>query len=140
MTTRRDFIKNTCSACLGVVATAAFLESCANLPVYKTTVSNDKINVPTTAFIEGETSKIIRVEQLDSDILLVKNNGGNYTALLMKCTHMDNGLVLNKTGLSCNLHGSRFNLEGDVTNGPATQPLNHFKTIETDNQITIFLK
>lgn len=140
MTTRRNFIKTTCTACFGIAASAAFLESCAPLPVYKTTVLNDKIDIPQTTFLAGETSKIIRAEQLEFDILLVNNGNGNYTALLMKCTHMDNSLVLNKTGLSCNLHGSRFNLEGDVTNGPATIGLQHFKTIASDNQITILLK
>lgn len=140
MTTRRDFIKNTCTACFGVAITGAFLESCANLPVYKTSVKDDTIIVPLSTILPEEKSKIIRTDQFDYDILLVRNENGNNQALLMKCTHLDNGLVVNKNGLSCNLHGSRFDLNGEVTNGPATQQLKKYRITETNTELIIHLK
>ncbi len=46
----------------------------------------------------------------------------------MKCTHRANPLTATKDGLYCPAHGSRFDLNGNVTEQPATEPLKQFKT------------
>lgn len=140
---RRAFIKQSCTACMafaGVSVLSSLLSGCASVAVYKTTVTNNIISVPRSSILPDEHVKIIRAGQLEYDILLVmKRDNSLPTALQMKCTHRDNELVATSGGLMCNLHGSSFNLEGDVTQGPATENLKKFKVAEENNIITIYI-
>ena len=82
--------------------------------------------------------KIIQTGTLPYDILLVID-GERYIALWLKCTHVGNPLTVNRTRLTCNLHGSTFDLRGRVTKGPATESLQRFKTGKDDKYINIYL-
>jgi|JI10StandDraft_1071094.scaffolds.fasta_scaffold126870_2 Rieske Fe-S protein len=143
MADRRDFIKNSCTLCLGVLtvtSVSALLEGCTALPLYKASAVDNQIHIPKASFSSDEKMKMIRCESLDYDILLVLQEDKNHQALLMKCTHADNILIANLSGLSCNLHGSTFNLKGEVTNGPANFPLQKFLISEDNNNISIHIK
>lgn len=136
MTDRRTFIKKAGAGCLaltGMSALASLLSSCGGLTMIKAEPVDNKITVPLSSFLPEERSKIIRSNQMSYDILLVKEPSGNYHALEMKCTHFDNNLVANAKGLSCSMHGSTFDYDGKVTNGPAFNPLKRF-TVTNDNQ------
>ena len=139
---RRDFIKDSCAACLSTaVAGIALtqLSSCSPLPVYKTSLTNKRVNVPLTSFAESNLV-IVRDLQVPYDVLVVKKSDTEYNALYLKCTHRDNPVTATKTGLHCPSHGSTFDLDGNVTKEPALQPLKKFKTEITDNNsITIDL-
>lgn len=140
MMNRRKFLKQSCSLCVAVAAAGSagvLLSGCSAIPVISAKTENNKIAVPKTSFAEGEKLKLIRTNSLDFDILLVRKTADDYAALLMRCTHADNILIANSGGLSCNLHGSTFDLEGKVTLGPATQNLVRYTT-RTDAQ-TIFI-
>ena len=73
------------------------------------------------------------------NIGLKKENDGTYTALLLRCTHADNQLIPAGNGFKCTLHGSTFNSEGQVTQGPAERPLKRYQTEITNDSITIHL-
>lgn len=103
------------------------------MPVYKATVDQHQIIVPKTAFLEGETMKVVRSSATLYDILLVAKPNEEPRALLMSCTHFSNALVPNTNGLNCNLHGSQFDLQGAVINGPASKALKKF-TVSTNEQ------
>lgn len=139
---RRKFIKSTCLLCAGVAGAglaASALSSCASTPIYKALNEQDKLNVPFSSFSDSPIL-VVRNSQMDYDILLVKKSESDVTAMLMKCTHQDNALTANKNGLFCSVHGSTFDLQGNVTKEPALNPLKKFKT-EINNQIiTISLK
>ena len=140
--TRRKFIKDSCSACLlvlGAGALASSLSGCASLPVYKTKVSGDRILVPLSSILPEEKLKIVRTDKLDYDILLVISPDKSHRALLMMCTHIETRLSATKNGLMCNLHGSSFNLDGEVKVGPAINPLKKYRVIETAEAIEILL-
>lgn len=131
---RRTFLKASCIACAGGLALTT-LEACSTLPMYKAKLANGLIEVPESTF--GDSNQIIvRNANLEFDVLLVKNNN-TYHSLYMQCTHETSPLVATKTGLYCSMHGSAFNLQGQVTKEPATKSLRKFETTLSNNIITI---
>ena len=139
---RRNFIKSGCILCVGAVGLgilATGLSSCATLPMYNASAEKDFLNVPLSAFNKSRIL-IVRNKQSEYDILLVKNSETDIRALLMKCTHQDNSLTANTSGLFCASHGSTFDLKGEVTKEPALRALKKFKTNINGNQIIINLK
>lgn len=141
MKTRREFIKDTCTACMGTAflgMTFSQLTSCASLPIYKTNLTLKTVDVPLSSFAES-TLVIVRDMQVPYDVLLVKKSEQEYLALYMRCSHQENALTATKNGLYCSSHGSTFDLDGNVTKEPALTPLKRFQTTRHDNLITINL-
>ncbi len=139
---RRDFIKTTCVTCAGVIGGGtllSLLNSCATLPVLKTSSKESKLVVPESSFIENQNLLIIKNSNFDFDILLVKKKDNTYNALYMQCTHQDQPLSATKNGLFCSAHGSAFNLDGEVTIQPATKSLKKFKTEIENNNVLVHL-
>lgn len=95
--------------------------------------------------IKGPLATSVAVGSLapvgDQAVVLGRDAGGLY-AMTAICTHAqcnirDSGTV-SASGLSCGCHGSQFDANGNVIQGPATSPLRHFEVlIETDGTITI---
>ena len=141
MKTRREFLKDTCTACLGTAflgVTFSQLTSCSSLPIYKTSLSKKTVDVPLTSF--GDSNLVIvRDMQVPYDVLLVKKSTEEYLALYMKCTHQENPVTATKTGLFCSSHGSTFDLNGNVTKEPAPFPLKKFNISLTEKSLTIDL-
>ena len=139
MGSRRTFIKNGCALC-GALAIGSpamnFLQACkTGSGVMHADLYQNKIVIPAITLAD-KSVQVIRSKGLEYDILLVKENEKKYHALLMKCTHQSNPLIATQTGLYCNLHGSRFDLNGNVVEEPATRPLEKYTvTIENQNII-----
>lgn len=141
MRTRREFLKDTCTACLGTAFlgfTFSQLTSCSSLPIYKTDLTKKIVEVPLTSFAESNVV-IVRDMQVPFDILAVKKSEQEYNALYMKCSHQENAVTATKTGLYCSSHGSTFDLDGNVTKEPALKPLKRFKTELKENTVSIDL-
>jgi nitrite reductase/ring-hydroxylating ferredoxin subunit len=138
MTTRRDFLKTTCGICVafgGIGIAATLLEGCATLPIVKASPQNNTITVPVSAFGKSQYV-LIRSAKMEFDILLVKNTDGTFHGLKMQCTHQAQPLSVSGNGLHCATHGSGFDLNGNVTQAPATQPLTrYFAAINGDSII-----
>lgn len=139
---RRAFIKAGCGFCAAVAtmgAVGSLLEGCkpGDL-IFNTTPAGGIITVPLEKFLNNKLV-IVRVKQLEYDLLLVKENESTFNALAMQCTHRQQPLVVTSTGLICNEHGSRFDLSGNVTRDPATKPLLKFKTELDGNNVLIRL-
>src|SRR6202012_4543838 len=130
-----------CSLCLaaGSGMLIGSLASCgAALPTYKTAVTDNKVSVPVNLFANADF-QLVQPKNMYYNIGLKKEKDGTYTALLLRCTHADNQLTPTGNGFRCNLHGSAFDKEGNVTNGPAERPLTRYKTEVVSNQIIIHL-
>lgn len=135
MQNRRSFIKQSCTLCMSVIGIGAVvtqLSSCAPMIVFKGEVQRKKISVPFSAFTEFNNMLIVRNDQLSFDILLIKKLDGTFTALEMKCSHQDNPLTANKTGLFCASHGSSFDFDGKVLKEPALLPIRKYN-VEIEN-------
>jgi nitrite reductase/ring-hydroxylating ferredoxin subunit len=140
MTTRRDFIHRACLGCMGLVAGASLsglLAGCSPIHVLRSEATAGYLDVPKSAFAPEERLKVLRLPTLNHDVLLVLEPDGQHRALLMQCTHADAALVAHAKGLSCNIHGSSFNLKGEVTFGPAVRPLIAFPVVETEGSYQI---
>lgn len=142
MNSRRAFIKSSCIACAqfaGLTVLLSGLQSCSSIRILNLAASGGTVSVPLESFEPGEEMKIVRVPERVHDILLVRKPGAAPRALLLQCTHEDARLIATDTGLHCNLHGSTFDLSGEVTNGPAIRRLRQFPVSEQPGQLVIQL-
>jgi cytochrome b6-f complex iron-sulfur subunit len=100
----------------------------------------------------GNNGLVINMDEADYSVLLneggyvvVSNviiaNTGNaiYVALSSVCTHMSCtvGYSVQNNNFPCPCHGSVFNANGSVANGPATQPLKQYTVTRQGNILTI---
>ncbi|TSD66563.1 Rieske (2Fe-2S) protein [Inquilinus sp. KBS0705] len=139
MTSRREFIRSGCAACLLVASGATLLEGCATpMPLVNATGTTD-LQVGTDSFIAGKGNMlVVRTKQLENDILLIKN-GETYKALLLRCTHEGVGLTPTANKIYCTSHGSVFDLDGKVQKEPALRPLKTYPTEVINNKVIIHL-
>ncbi|MEO7445282.1 MAG: DUF2231 domain-containing protein [Ferruginibacter sp.] len=92
--------------------------------------------------LQENTLKCVRAK--DVDVLLVKKNNTIY-AIANTCSHMggplSEGKLVNDCQVHCPWHHSVFSLEdGDVVDGPATQPQPTFDVRVIDGQIEVKLR
>lgn len=140
---RRDFIKRGCLACgafaLAGVLPASLLQSCTTLPMLKTTNEGQNISISKSKLDATKNLFVLRNDELQYDVLLVKKPDGTYYAMYMQCTHNDNPVTANGSGLFCSMHGSVFDLEGKPTNGPANTPLKRYAVSEKEDNLIIHI-
>jgi Rieske Fe-S protein len=55
--------------------------------------------------------------------LVTQPSPGVFRGFLARCTHAGCALAVKDGGIECPCHGSKFELDGSVARGPATQPL-----------------
>jgi Rieske Fe-S protein len=138
---RRKFLESACRACL--LAGAGFLitDLTACDPVSKVmnlTITDNTVYIPLRAFAKQKI-QIVRPQGWFYDIAIRKISAEQYEALLMECTHQRTQLIATGSGFTCPLHGSRFNLEGNVSKGPAERPLKKFTTSLDNEQLIVQL-
>lgn len=128
---RKDFIQASCSA-LGLGILAQLGAACSSYKIFKTTLDGAVIRIPVSEFLV-ESTRVVRVQNLEYDILVQKIEPNLFSAVLLKCTHHDWNLVAGKSAIHCTAHGSQFDWLGNVMAGPATQHLKRYQTrIEND--------
>lgn len=107
-------------------------------------VEGDDLVLPAGSFTnkDGSPKKFVVAShaQLKQPIAVFRNADRSYRAVLMRCTHK--GVELRVTGdrLECSAHGSLFDSNGAVLEGPASSPLRVFPTTERDGRVFISLK
>jgi len=76
---------------------------------------------------------------LGRPLLVVALAGGAYKAVDATCTHLSCPVAYTAaTGsLDCPCHGSRFTVDGAVTQGPATKPLTAFAATRSGDVVTV---
>jgi Rieske Fe-S protein len=141
---RREFIKNSCAACLSATALATLISSCKAGQYVSGQLNRDGILIDTNDFRNGTTSWhpyiIVRNEQLKYPICVYRFSDTDYSALWMQCSHQGAEVQVSGSYLQCPAHGSEFNNRGQVTNGPADRSLRTFPVTVTNNQLFIDLR
>lgn len=69
-------------------------------------------------------------------LALLRDAGGVY-ALSLVCTHLGCTVTVAAQELACPCHGSRFDRQGKVLNGPADRPLQRLQVAEQDGMIEV---
>jgi len=138
---RRKFLESACKACLlaGAGLLISDLTACSPaVKVFHLPISDNTVRLPIIAGSK-ETIQIVRPQGWLYDIAIHKISPDQYDALLLECTHQRNQLILNGKRFYCTLHGSQFNLNGNVVKGPAERPLKKFSTSLDQEQLVIQL-
>ncbi len=75
----------------------------------------------------------------EARVLIVNIGGNQFNALTSVCTHSqcDRNWTFANNVFTCTCHGSRFNTDGTVVNGPANRPLESFPTSVASNTLTV---
>ncbi len=64
---------------------------------------------------------------------MILHDGSGFKALSLVCPHLGCTVGLTPDGYACPCHGSRFNPQGGVRNGPAIQPMRSLRIEETSD-------
>jgi Rieske Fe-S protein len=143
---RREFVKNSCLACLSAGG-MAMLSSCSATSYITGTLGNDGLTLDANEFItkrKGEaiyrSFVIVRNEALQYPVCVYRFGENEYAALLMQCTHQGTELQVSGDRLQCPAHGSEFDNRGIVKTGPADKVLRSFPVTVSKNQLFIDLR
>lgn len=81
---------------------------------------------------------------IDSKRVCIVREGNNVAAISTTCTHLGCIIAPSATGFACPCHGSQFDIDGNVTGGPAPKPLAWYQVsltpsgeleVDKDNEI-----
>lgn len=140
---RNHFLKTCGWALAGLPFASILLHSCQGIYYAAFQQKEDMLIVPLSEFRMEKGDKLRDFVLIHSPygfpICIYKISENTYSAALMKCTHR--GCELNVGGgiYSCPCHGSEFNTQGKVLEGPADQDLQLFKTTIDNENIYLYL-
>jgi Rieske Fe-S protein len=144
---RKDFIINSCAACLSATALSGLLSSCKSTQYISGRLNKDGVLLDANEFkimSKGKTSYrsfvVVRNEALQYPVCVYRFSENEYSALWMRCTHQGTELQASGDRLQCTAHGSEFDNRGQVKNGPADKSLRSFPVTLSNNQLFIDLR
>lgn len=114
------------------------LEGCVTYRYANGSLENGHLVINKNVF-QDDKFVLVRNPQSKSPIYLRSNNEGKITALHLECTHKQ--CTVNPAGstLACPCHGSRYDVEGNVIEGPARKHLFRYNVQVGNEQIYIQL-
>lgn len=141
---RREFLINSCTACMSVSAMAGLLSSCKSTQFISGSLNKDGILVEKDAFKINDKDYrlylVVRNDELKFPVCIYRFSDTDYTAIWMQCAHQGAELQVAGAYLQCPAHGSEYNNKGHVTNGPAERDLRTFPVTVNNNQLFIDLR
>jgi Rieske Fe-S protein len=87
--------------------------------------------------LAGDNAAVVVEGTQAGDVFVTHTTGDVYFALSRRCTHR--GCIVNPTTptLNCPCHGSKYNLDGTVANGPAFRSLTSWAVSKAGEVLTI---
>ena len=144
---RREFIINSCTACLSLSAVAGLISSCKSTQYVSGKLNTDGVVVDAEDFKIKQKGKnsyrsyiVVRNEELKFPICVYRFSDTDYSALWMQCAHQGAEVQVAGNYLQCPAHGSEYDNRGRVTNGPAIRDLRTFPITVANNQLFIDLR
>ena len=126
---------------LGALTASAVFAGCEK-DTLKTTDKSESFDITGTelAASGGALKKVFGVNNSGKPVIIVRINQSEFAAMTSVCTHLGCEVDLPKAAgenIKCPCHGSVFSSkDGTVVNGPATSPLQKFRT-EFDGSKTL---
>ena len=134
-------------ACLGGSLVLSGLQSCAGSKIISGEIVEDDLVIPISAFENLTSSQkksrnyiLVHQNRLQYPIYIYKHSDTEYSAVWMRCTHQGTELTAFGEKLLCSAHGSEFDKNGVVSNGPADQNLRSFPIKLENHHIKISLR
>ena len=112
------------------------MTGCTTAPSVTPEFRNGGLAIPTLLLTES-ASVIVR-RGLSAPIVVHRSEEGDYTALLLRCTHKACRPQVFEYSLDCPCHGSQFDFDGTVLSGPAETNLQTFPVTE-DGEGNLFI-
>jgi cytochrome b6-f complex iron-sulfur subunit len=142
---RREFLKVGCGVCLlgvaGVTIPGLLNKAQASTRNYTGVITADQTILVPVDQLNGLDYLTVQVDAWNANVAVHQKSDGTYLSLLLLCTHLENQLNPGyDNGFECDLHGSRFDEDGNVVQGPAADPLTSFPTTLVNGQLVIDVK
>ena len=117
-----------------LLAPLGYVVACASARWYRPAPTADgTVRVPLG---ELDADGFVQVDLGKDAFLLRRATNGELSAVTLTCSHQGCAVSKRRDELVCPCHGSRFDLHGEVTQGPATRPLTTYR-VELDGQIAV---
>lgn len=133
---RREFVE----IAAGTIGASA-LSGCAAFVATPVTPVNGEIRLALRNYPQLEQpGGYLRIRPIPSEtrLYVITTDRGRYAVLSPICTHLECVVNVEGTLIRCPCHGSTFDLEGKVLQGPATQPLRRYTaTVTTGGELVI---
>jgi Rieske Fe-S protein len=129
-----------------VGAAGSVLAGCASggLPLVRVREEEDYLKIALAEAPElalpGGAVALSSVEQGELNIIVLHLDESEYIALSPICTHLGCRVRKGRDGFDCPCHGSRYDLRGQVVNGPAAKNLTRFPVRREDDELLVDLK
>ncbi|OYU68007.1 MAG: Rieske (2Fe-2S) iron-sulfur domain-containing protein [Cytophagaceae bacterium BCCC1] len=139
---RRDFFKAGCLTCLGGGAMLMTLQACSHAYfAQQVDLRENKLVIKKSEFVEIKKEVqslrnvvVAKYEKLGFPIAVFRVAEDQYSAIYLECTHQGNEVRPHGNFLICEGHGSEFDNQGKVLQGPAEKALRTFNvTTDKDN-------
>ena len=135
---RRNFIKNTCLACLGGGMASAITAGCKGVHYVSSNLTDGNLVLPKTEFVYLKKEEIryrpwvvVKNPQVKFPIGVFRANDATFFASYLQCTHQGCEVQPEGNYLQCPCHGSEFDHQGKLKQGPAESDLKTF-AVRTD--------
>lgn len=128
---RRDFLKRS----TGFIGAASMVSAASQVgcipstaPAIRAELSENKIAVNTAIPELSRVGDGVKLENdaLEYPLLFIRKTGSTFVAVSTECTHLGCQVRMQRTVLRCPCHGSAYDLEGNVLNGPTEHPLRRY--------------
>lgn len=140
MATRREFLRQLGGA-VTMTASSLWLQRCAaGAATVRAELSNGMIRIskseaPTLGQIGGVL--LVRTRDLPMPIVLRRLQHDEIVALSTICSHAGCEVRVLPNRFECPCHGSEYDADGEVLEGPASQPLQRFTVDESEQAYII---
>lgn len=136
-------MKNLTSSIVAAISAPILFEACAaGIKSYHTDISESSLIVPNEelmALQEPNSVLAIRARGLKGPVYLRKVDGKEMIALLSICTHRGCEVRPLPDSFECPCHGSEYDIDGEVLEGPARLPLKKFPVEKTSEGLVIHI-
>ena len=139
---RRDFVRRATGA-LSATPLAELLAGCAALAARSVPMREGKLHLAFTHYPELETpggSLKLAPVGFETPVYVLALGRGEFAALSPICTHLGCTVEIQGNRIVCPCHGSNYDREGRVLQGPAERALTRYATSIDDGVLVIDLR